>query len=178
MDEKEFDYLNVIPLVDVMLVLLTIVLTTSTFIATGGIKVDLPKTAASTDASSSQENASAAEAVLPAPAPGAGQGRGAGDGGIFSVGQLDGPLAVLTKPPPAYPPAAKRRNIEGWIRVKFLVDEHGQVGQISVLAAEPEGIFEQSVLRCVSHWRFKPGTVKGTAVKTIVEQTVTFKLEG
>ncbi|MDR2549771.1 MAG: biopolymer transporter ExbD [Desulfobulbus sp.] len=47
MDEKEFDYLNVIPLVDVMLVLLTIVLTTSTFIATGGIKVDLPKAAAS-----------------------------------------------------------------------------------------------------------------------------------
>ncbi|MGI6655701.1 MAG: ExbD/TolR family protein [Desulfobulbus sp.] len=43
MDEKEFDYLNVIPLVDVMLVLLTIVLTTSTFIATGGIQVDLPK---------------------------------------------------------------------------------------------------------------------------------------
>lgn len=50
MDEKEFDYLNVIPLVDVMLVLLTIVLTTSTFIATGGIKVELPKAAASQDA--------------------------------------------------------------------------------------------------------------------------------
>ena len=45
MDEKEFDYLNVIPLVDVMLVLLTIVLTTSTFIATGGIQVELPKAA-------------------------------------------------------------------------------------------------------------------------------------
>ncbi len=43
MDEKEFDYLNVIPLVDVMLVLLTIVLTTSTFIATGGINVNVPK---------------------------------------------------------------------------------------------------------------------------------------
>jgi len=48
MDEKEFDYLNVIPLVDVMLVLLTIVLTTSTFIATGGIQVELPE-AASTE---------------------------------------------------------------------------------------------------------------------------------
>ena len=42
MGEKEFDYMNVIPLVDVMLVLLTIVLTTSTFIATGAIKVELP----------------------------------------------------------------------------------------------------------------------------------------
>jgi len=43
MEEKEFDYINVIPLVDVMLVLLTIVLTTSTFIATGGIPVSLPR---------------------------------------------------------------------------------------------------------------------------------------
>lgn len=43
MEEKEFDYMNVIPLVDVMLVLLTIVLTTSTFIATGVIPVELPK---------------------------------------------------------------------------------------------------------------------------------------
>jgi biopolymer transport protein ExbD len=45
MEEKEFDYINVIPLVDVMLVLLTIVLTTSTFIATGMISVSLPKAA-------------------------------------------------------------------------------------------------------------------------------------
>ncbi|HVO66684.1 MAG TPA: biopolymer transporter ExbD [Syntrophales bacterium] len=43
MEEKEFDYINVIPLVDVMLVLLTIVLTTSTFIASGMISVSLPK---------------------------------------------------------------------------------------------------------------------------------------
>jgi len=43
MEEKEFDYINVIPFVDIMLVLLTIVLTTSTFIATGGIPVNLPK---------------------------------------------------------------------------------------------------------------------------------------
>ena len=45
MTEKEFDYMNVIPLVDVMLVLLTIVLTTSTFIATGAIKIELPRSA-------------------------------------------------------------------------------------------------------------------------------------
>ncbi|MDD2335017.1 MAG: biopolymer transporter ExbD [Geobacteraceae bacterium] len=43
MEEKGFDYINVIPFVDIMLVLLTIVLTTSTFIASGGIAVQLPK---------------------------------------------------------------------------------------------------------------------------------------
>jgi biopolymer transport protein ExbD len=43
MEEKEIDYINVIPFVDIMLVLLTIVLTTSTFIAAGSIPVNLPK---------------------------------------------------------------------------------------------------------------------------------------
>lgn len=47
MVEKEFDQLNVIPLVDVMLVVLTIVLTTSTFIAKGVIPVELPRASSS-----------------------------------------------------------------------------------------------------------------------------------
>ncbi len=43
MEEKEFDYMNVIPLVDIMLVLLTIVLTTATFIHTNTLPVNLPE---------------------------------------------------------------------------------------------------------------------------------------
>ncbi|MCS7278818.1 MAG: biopolymer transporter ExbD [Thermodesulfobacteriaceae bacterium] len=43
MEEKEFDSINVIPLVDIMLVLLTIVLTAATFIVQGSLPVDLPK---------------------------------------------------------------------------------------------------------------------------------------
>ena len=42
-EEKEFDYINVIPFIDIMLVLLTVVLTTSTFIAQGTIPLDLPR---------------------------------------------------------------------------------------------------------------------------------------
>lgn len=42
MEEKSFDYMNVIPLVDIMLVLLTIVLMVSTFVASGSIPVRLP----------------------------------------------------------------------------------------------------------------------------------------
>jgi biopolymer transport protein ExbD len=43
MDEKPFETMNVIPFVDIMLVLLTIVLTTSSFIASGRIPVNLPQ---------------------------------------------------------------------------------------------------------------------------------------
>lgn len=43
MDEKPIDGINVIPFVDIMLVLLTIVLMTSSFIATGRLAVNLPQ---------------------------------------------------------------------------------------------------------------------------------------
>ncbi len=43
MDEQPIATLNVIPFVDIMLVLLTIVLTTASFIATGRIPVALPQ---------------------------------------------------------------------------------------------------------------------------------------
>ena len=39
---KRFDQINVIPFIDIMLVLLAIVLTTASFIATGMLKIDLP----------------------------------------------------------------------------------------------------------------------------------------
>ena len=141
--------------------------------------VETVPVAADTDASASQDIApEASEALASTHGTGGGQARGNSGDGIFSIGQLDGPLTALSRTPPVYPPAAKRQNIEGWIKVKFVVDQHGQVEQISVLAAEPKGIFEQSVLRCISHWRFKPAMVNGMVVKVLVEQTVTFKLEG
>lgn len=59
-----------------------------------------------------------------------------------------------------------------------MVDEQGQVDRVTVLDAEPEGTFDQAVLRCISSWRFKPATKDGIAVKAMVEQTLTFKLEG
>ncbi len=43
MEEKEISYINMVPFIDVMLVLLVIVLMTGTFIVTGVIPVELPK---------------------------------------------------------------------------------------------------------------------------------------
>jgi biopolymer transport protein ExbD len=40
---RRFDQINVIPFIDIMLVLLAIVLTTATFVAQGVIPVDLPE---------------------------------------------------------------------------------------------------------------------------------------
>ncbi len=43
MDTRGFDSINVIPFIDIMLVMLTIVLTTATFISSGAIPIKLPQ---------------------------------------------------------------------------------------------------------------------------------------
>jgi len=46
MRKQSFDSINVVPFIDIMLVLLVIVLTTASFIQTGVIKLDLPPASA------------------------------------------------------------------------------------------------------------------------------------
>lgn len=48
---KKFDTINVIPFIDIMLVLLAIVLATATFISQGKIEVDVPKSHSSDNVS-------------------------------------------------------------------------------------------------------------------------------
>ena len=84
--------------------------------------------------------------------------------GTWNVSDLDAPLTPLVRMPPVYPSRAKRRGIEGWVRVKFQVKSGGEVARVEILEAQPEKIFDDSVRNCVSGWRFKPGTVAGEPV--------------
>lgn len=95
--------------------------------------------------------------------------------GLFSVGDLDGELLPLAQLPPEYPYSARRRRVEGWVKVQFIVNEQGRVESVRIVESKPAGIFDSAVQRAVSRWRFKPGTIGGTTVKTRVEQTVVFK---
>ncbi len=96
---------------------------------------------------------------------------------IFGIGDLDQPLMTLTRIPPFYPLTAKRKGIEGWVNVKFIVNETGRTESVSIIEAQPVGVFEASVRRCVEGWRFKPGTVGGEPVRVWAETTIRFELE-
>lgn len=52
---KRFDQINMIPFIDIMLVLLAIVLTTATFISQGVIDIDLPEAESATTLQQSEE---------------------------------------------------------------------------------------------------------------------------
>ena len=97
--------------------------------------------------------------------------------GTYGIGDLDGPLTPLSQVPPLYPLRAKRLGIEGWVRIQFVVTEKGSVDQIEIVEAQPKEVFNESVIRCVSSWRFAPGEVQGEPVKTRVQTTIKFKLE-
>ena len=45
------------------------------------------------------------------------------------------------------------------------------------MESKPPGIFDKSVIQCVSGWRFKPGTIEGMAVKAWAETTIRFELQ-
>ena len=94
---------------------------------------------------------------------------------ICSVEDLDQPHRPIVNPDPDYPLKADRMHIEGYVKVKFLVDEEGRVSNITILEASPEGIFEQSVRNKLRVWRFAPGDVIGEPVSYEVNTTIWFK---
>lgn len=97
--------------------------------------------------------------------------------GLFSTSELDQPLQTLVRLPASYPMRARRLGIEGWVKLEFIVTREGRVRDIKVVAAEPTGVFESSVTRSVSQYRFKPGTVDGNTVEVRVVTTIRFKME-
>jgi len=94
----------------------------------------------------------------------------------FSAGDLDQPLTAVSRMQPVYPMSAKRRNIEGWVSVRFVVDEQGEVEDVTILDEKPPGVFDKAVIDCVSDWRFRPGTIGGVPVRTVAETTIRFEL--
>lgn len=55
-----------------------------------------------------------------------------------------------------FPPAALERGTDGWVDLEFTVRLDGSVGELTVLGAQPAGVFEQTALDAVRHWRYQP----------------------
>ncbi|NOR49653.1 MAG: biopolymer transporter ExbD [Desulfuromonadales bacterium] len=114
MDEQGFESINVIPFIDIMLVLLTIVLTTSTFIASGSIAIQLPQ--------ASQEQATMRHAVT---IEIDGQGVIYIEGSACDLGQLDGLLADCERETPVLIRADRALPLQRFVDVMDLVKKLG-----------------------------------------------------
>jgi len=78
---------------------------------------------------------------------------------------------------PKYPESAKRRRIEGTVKVRVLVSESGKVLQSKVLSSpDSMGALDRAALEAVQGWRFEPGQRNGKPAQMYFIVQLVFKL--
>ena len=91
---------------------------------------------------------------------------------MISANQL-----VLVKSVAAvYPAKAERGALEGWVELDFAVDETGTVRDVSVHAASPRGVFDQSATTALLQWRYRPVVVDSKPVARRARIRMRFEL--
>jgi protein TonB len=96
---------------------------------------------------------------------------------IWDEANVDVKPVALFRVKPVYPAGAMSQNINGKVKIKFLVDRDGLVKTAEIIKAEPEGIFEEATTHAIKQWRFQPAKVKGTPVACWCQTSITYELE-
>ncbi|MDH4573047.1 energy transducer TonB [Salinicola acroporae] len=86
-----------------------------------------------------------------------------------------GQLQPTSRVNPTYPMRARRRGMEGYVEVSFIIQPDGRVdtGSLRVIDADPANVFDRAVEEAVSQWRFPPADDVRRAT-----QRIQFQLEG
>ena len=80
-------------------------------------------------------------------------------------------------PPPKYPRRAKRKAIQGTVRLFVRVDSTGGVAGVKVAKSSGFDLLDRSALEAVKRWRFDPATRNGRPVESRVEIPIEFRLQ-
>lgn len=90
-----------------------------------------------------------------------------------SVGLIDAnTLMTLSRVYPKYPRRAKLQRKQGFVQLQFQIDVNGYTHNAVVIKSDPAGIFEESALRAIKKWRFKP--ISGAEPNSFIDATITF----
>jgi protein TonB len=82
----------------------------------------------------------------------------------------------LRNPPPAYPLAARKRGIEGVVRLNVEVSADGAALAVNIAVSSGFAPLDEAALAAVRNWRFEPAKRGGKAVSARVEIPLRFKL--
>lgn len=107
---------------------------------------------------------------------GAPKSKGGADG-VYSLKEVDNVPKSLKSVRPVYPEYAKNMRIEGFVQVRFVLNDKGKVVNPTVVKAEPVDIFENAALNAVNQWKFKPATKDGKDVHVAMVVKLNFKLD-
>lgn len=108
--------------------------------------------------------------AAPTPAPSASAAAAPGPSGV------DSEVVPLNEVLPEYPDQARRRGIEGRVKLAFTITAQGRVENIRVVESSPANVFDRSARRAAARWRFAPRTEDGQAVAREAVKTLEFQL--
>lgn len=99
-------------------------------------------------------------------------------GGLMShgTGGSDSSVIPLVRIQPQYPRRAAMNGTEGEVLLAFTITPTGTVRDVSVVKANPRGVFDRAAKRAILKWKFKPKVVDGKAVSQQAQQKLVFKL--
>ncbi len=89
---------------------------------------------------------------------------------------VDSEVVPLNEVLPEYPDQARRRGIEGHVKLAFTITAQGRVENIRVVESSPANVFDRSARRAAARWRFAPRTENGQAVQREAVKTLEFRL--
>ena len=72
-----------------------------------------------------------------------------------------------------YPPDARKKEFEGEVVLKLLIDSDGSIAKVEIISDPGEGL-GAAAARAILEYRFSPGKVNGVAVATTVPFKITF----
>jgi protein TonB len=102
---------------------------------------------------------------------------GSADGMVMTDDTVDQPPQASFQAAPVFPPRARSRGIEGFVVFSLLIGVTGEIEQIEVIEASPEGVFEEAATHGISQWRFEPALYQGQAVRAWAKQRIRFDLD-
>jgi protein TonB len=65
---------------------------------------------------------------------------------------------------PEFPEIARDQDLTGFVDLEFMVHADGSVSDVTVLRAQPVGVFERTSVAAVRQWRYRPVERDGIAV--------------
>lgn len=101
----------------------------------------------------------------------------AGFGKVFEMKDLDQIPSATLQLGATYPAELRRKGVEGWVIVGFIVDANGVVQQAHATSSSQRE-FEAAAVAAVQKWKFKAGRKGGKGVATLMEVPINFHLTG
>ncbi len=89
----------------------------------------------------------------------------------------DAEVIPLNEVLPVYPDGARRRGIEGYVKLAFTITPDGKVENVRVVESSPKNVFDREARRAAVRWRFAPRSEGGRAVSREAVKTLQFRLE-